>query len=84
MMFTFFKLFLSSILIIHSLSSAGSKKYFICDNVNCLVLFKQDEKNHKLISDDHVITDMLFLEVEELCSVFWNNNKYRFLINLKN
>ena len=54
-------------------------KHLIRDNVNFLVLFKQDEMNLKHIYDDHVNTDMSFSKFKELCSACWDN-KYGFLV----
>ena len=54
-------------------------KHLIRDNVNSIVLFKQDEMNLKHIYDDHFNTDMSFSKFKELCSACWDN-KYGFLV----
>lgn len=54
-------------------------KHLVRDNVNFLVLFKQDEMNLKHVYDDHVNTDMTYAQFKNLCSACWND-KYGFLV----
>lgn len=58
-------------------------KHLVRDNVNVLVLFRQDEMNLKHIYDDHVNTDMSYNQFKELCSVCWKDGKYGFLVIIK-
>ena len=55
-------------------------KHLIGDNVNFLVLFRQDEMNLKHIYDGHVNTDMSYSKFKELCIACWNNDKYDFVV----
>lgn len=55
-------------------------KYLIRDNINFLVIFRQDEMNLKHIYDDHVNTDMQYNTFKDLCSACWNDNKYGFVV----
>lgn len=55
-------------------------KHLIRDNANFLVLFKQDEKNLKHIYDDHVNTDMTYVQFRDLCLTCWNNDKHGFVV----
>ena len=50
------------------------------DNANFFVLFRQDERNLKLIYNDHVNTDMDFLKFRTICSTCWHTDKYGFLV----
>lgn len=54
-------------------------KQLIRDNVNLLVIFKQDETNLKHIYNDHVGTDCSFEKFKEVCAMAWNNN-FGFLV----
>lgn len=54
-------------------------KHLIRDNINMLVLFKQDDMNLKHVYDDHVNTDMSFQTFKDMCSQCWSN-KYGFLV----
>ena len=54
-------------------------KQLIRDNVNLVVLFKQDNMNLKHIYNDHVGCDMSFDEFKLLCSKAWKE-KYGFLV----
>ena len=58
-------------------------KHLVRDNVNFLVLFRQDEMNLKHIYDDHVNTDMPYSKFKELCSACWNNGKMSSLLLIK-
>lgn len=55
-------------------------KHLIRDNVNFLILFKQDEMNLKHIYQDHVGTsDMTYDTFHKLCTLCWKNNKHGFM-----
>lgn len=54
-------------------------KQLIRDNANLLILFKQDELNLRHVYDDHVTTDMTFLEFKQICSECWIE-KYGFIV----
>lgn len=54
-------------------------KQLIRDNVNLLILFKQDCTNLKHIYDDHVNTDMSFQQFKELCGMCWQT-EYDFVV----
>ena len=60
-------------------SYAQSPKHLVRDNLNFLVIFKQDETNLKYIYRDHVNTDITFIKFKEMCSICWNE-KYGFLV----
>lgn len=60
-------------------SYARIPKHLVRDNMNFLVLFKQDELNLRHIYNDHVNTDMSFEKFKELCSICWQDN-YTFLV----
>lgn len=47
-------------------------KQLIRDNANLIVLFKQDEVNLRHVYDEHVNTDMTWLQFRELCSKIWS------------
>lgn len=55
-------------------------KHLVRDNVNLLVLFKQDEVNLKHIYDDHVNTDMTYSQFKNMCLACWNNDKHGFVV----
>ena len=59
-------------------SYAHVPKHLIQDNVNLLVLFRQDDMNLKHVYNDHVNTDMPYTQFRDLCSSCWN--KYGFLV----
>ena len=44
------------------------QKHFVRDNLNMLVIFRQDETNLKHIYQDHVDTDMTLLEFKKSMS----------------
>lgn len=54
-------------------------KQLIRDNVNFLIVFKQDEINLKHIYIEHVNTDISWLKFKEMCSKIWEQ-PYNFLI----
>lgn len=55
-------------------------KHLVRDNVNMLVLFRQDDTNLKHIYDDHVNSDMTFVQFKELCNKCWKDDKYGFIV----
>ena len=54
-------------------------KQLIRDNVNFLILFKQDDTNLKHIYNDHVGTDMSYEKFKRVCANAWKD-KYGFLV----
>lgn len=54
-------------------------KQLIRDNVNFIIIFKQDETNLKHIYNDHVGSDMSFEMFKSLCSNGWVE-KYGFIV----
>lgn len=54
-------------------------KQLIRDNVNLMVVFKQDDTNLKHIYNDHVGADMTFNKFKELCGNAWKE-KYGFVV----
>lgn len=54
-------------------------KHLIRDNVNLLVLFRQDDMNLRHVYDDHITTDMSYQAFKEMCSLCWTDN-YGFLV----
>ena len=61
-------------------SYAHVPKHLIRDNVNLLVIYRQDDVNLKHIYEDHVNTDLTFNEFRNLCSDCWKNDKYGFIV----
>lgn len=61
-------------------SYAHVPKHLVRDNVNLLIIFRQDEVNLKHLYADHVNSDMNFVQFKNLCSKCWNDNKYGFLM----
>ena len=55
-------------------------KHLVRDNVNLLLLFRQDERNLKHVYDDDVNTDMNFTQFRDLCTACWNTDKYGFIV----
>lgn len=62
-----------------SQSYARIPKHLIRDNVNLLILFKQDAMNLRHVYDDHVNTDMTFKMFNKLCTKCWQQ-KHGFLV----
>ena len=60
-------------------SYAQVPKHLVRDNINFMVIFRQDEMNLKNIYRDHVNTDMSFESFKELCSQCWYE-KFGFLV----
>lgn len=54
-------------------------KHLIRDNVNLIIIFKQDDMNLNHIYRDHVNTDMTFSNFQEFCSDCWRD-KYGFAV----
>lgn len=61
-------------------SYAQIPKHLVRDNVNLLVVFRQDEMNLRHIYDDHVNTDMPYVQFRDLCSTCWNDSSHGFLV----
>lgn len=57
-------------------------KHLLRDNLNLLVLFKQDLLNMKHVYDDHVAGDMNFQQFQKLCSEAWKD-PHSFLVIVK-
>lgn len=55
-------------------------KHLVRDNANFLILFRQDEMNMKHIYNDHITTDMSFIQFRDICGKCWNSNKYGFIV----
>lgn len=60
-------------------SYARVGKHLIRDNINFLVLFKQDDLNLRHVYNDHVNTDMTFANFKALCAECWKD-KFGFLV----
>lgn len=56
-------------------------KHLIRDNVNLIVLFRQDEINLRHVYDEHVNTDMRYEEFKNLCRECWNDGHGFLVIN---
>lgn len=54
-------------------------KQLIRDNVNLIILFKQDDTNLKHVYSDHVGTDMTYNDFKVLCGKAWEDN-YGFVV----
>lgn len=65
-------------------SYAQVPKHLVRDNVNLLVIFRQDEINLRHLYADHVNCDMPFVKFKELCSKCWTDtvaaDKHSFLM----
>ena len=55
-------------------------EHLVRDNVNLLVIFRQDYVNLKYVYDDHVNTDMSYSQFKDLCSKCWNDDDHGFLV----
>ena len=60
-------------------SYAATPKHFVRDNVNLLILFRQDETNLKHVYHDHINSDMNFEKFKNLCAKCWEN-KHSFIV----
>lgn len=56
-------------------------KQLIRDNVNLLVIFKQDDTNLKHIYNDHVGADMTFLTFKNICGKAWSDKFGSLIVN---
>lgn len=56
-------------------------KQLIRDNVNLLVLFKQDDTNLKHVYNDHVGADMSFTNFKNICGKAWSEKFGSLVIN---
>lgn len=65
------------------LSQTYSKvpKQLIRDNVNLLIVFKQDDINLKHIYNEHVNTDIDWLQFKKMCSETWKGRHSFLIIN---
>lgn len=65
------------------LSQTYSKipKQLVRDNVNLLIIFKQDDINLKHIYNEHVNTDLEWLQFKKLCSTIWQDQFNFLLVN---
>lgn len=61
-------------------SYTHTPKHLVRDNVNFLVIFRQDDVNLKHIYEDHVNTDLTFTEFRNLCSECWKEGNHGFLV----
>lgn len=57
-------------------------KHLLRDNLNLIVLFKQDKRNIRNVYDDHVSGDMDFNTFLRMCSIAWSE-AYAFLVIAK-
>ena len=65
-------------------SYAQVPKHLVRDNVNLLVIFRQDDMNLKHIYNDHVNTDMTYKRFKDICSSCWETNHSFLVINKDN
>lgn len=56
-------------------------KQLIRDNVNIIVIFKQDDTNLKHIYNDHVGTDMTYEKFKHICNKAWEKKYGFFVVN---
>lgn len=61
-------------------SYASAPKHLVRDNVNLLILFRQDEMNLKHVYQDHINTDMDFEKFKKLCSKCWEDGKHSVIV----
>lgn len=60
-------------------SYAQVPKHLVRDNVNLLIVFRQDDLNLRHIYNDHVNTDMAYQRFKDICSSCWKED-YCFLV----
>lgn len=65
-------------------SYAHVPKHLIRENVNFLVIFRQDLMNLRHIYDDHVNTDMSFEQFKNMSMECWNTDDHGFIVVDKN
>lgn len=56
-------------------------KQLIRDNANLIILFKQDDINLRHVYDEHVNTDMTWLQFRYMCSRVWKDSFSYLVIN---
>lgn len=56
-------------------------KQLIRDNANLIILFKQDDINLRHVYDEHVSTDMTWMQFREMCSQVWKDAYNYIVIN---
>lgn len=61
-------------------SYAQVPKHLVRDNLNFLVIFRQDELNLKHLYRDHVNTDMTFDNFKKLCAKCWQDGDHSFVV----
>lgn len=61
-------------------SYAQVPKHLVRDNVNLLIIFRQDDMNLKHVYSDHVNTDMTYQRFKDICSMCWNDGNHSFLV----
>lgn len=62
-------------------SYAQVPKHLVRDNVNLVIIFRQDDMNLKHIYNDHVNTDMSFQRFKDFCGFCWTDNHSFIVIN---
>lgn len=61
-------------------SYAQVPKHLVRDNVNLLIVFRQDDVNLKHLYDDHVNSDMTYARFKDLCAQCWSDVNHGFLM----
>ena len=61
-------------------SYAQVSKHLVRDNINFMVIFRQDEMNLHHIYKDHVNTDMSYEKFKNLCINCWKDDDHGFLV----
>ena len=61
-------------------SYAHIPKHLVRDNVNLLVIFRQDDVNLKHLYEDRVNSDMTYTQFKDLCVKCWKDEKCGFLM----
>lgn len=56
-------------------------KQLIRDNANLIILFKQDDTNLRHVYNEHVSTDMTWLQFREMCAIIWRTPFNYLVIN---
>ena len=60
--------------------SAQTPKHSVLDNVNFLVIFRQDDINLKHIYSDHGNTNMSHSSFKNICLTCWKESNCNFLV----
>lgn len=55
-------------------------KQLVRDNINLVVVFRQDDTNLKHVYNDNVNTDMSFTQFKDFCSACWGDDDKGFLV----